>query len=897
MVSHQPPEDAQGAANDAAAGTVHAIAQGRPWPRPEDGGLTAAQKLHDRGCLPVPLASRHKNPPRGWQQKRFTREQLGAPDAKGKIAFTDDEPQNVGIALGRLSGGLAAINLAADEHVEALAPRLLPDTVTISRESRQHGVRLYSAPGIKTQQFRDPLTSELLCEVLADDSHGRPAHLVVHGLHEETGERIRFDGEDEPQILTAGALYTQAARLAAAALLRSRARQLEAYELAGALTRAGWTVAQIAMLLSPVFGEDHRHTAELARERHADGKPLSTWNAVEKRLGEGGVRLIAVVTGWLGAQLKVGRGDFACRLVSELLEDAPVDNLRVPERYSLGPAETSTIETGADGDPDSETVRRLTGAPVLVTGVLEGSDGAHLHLSWRTHSGWRSTTCDRRTALDGNKLVGLAQQRFPVGGDNAKDMAKYLRLFEEANAAQLPAARLTNQVGWQPDGSFLWGHTRLTGDERVDVSSAATNPVEWTADTIVFRGDDAGDEQMMGAYRSAGTLAGWLQAMRPLAGYPLAQAGFYAAFVPPLMQVCGIPSFVVDYALQSSSGKTTCMRIAASVWGQPDERLQPAVIKPWNNTRVAIERTCAALNGLPLFLDDTQTARKVEDVQAAVYDIVAGQTRGRGTGPGLGKVRSFRTVLISSGETPIKSLAKAGGVHTRTLEIDEPPWGAADASTRPIVDAMRSAVDRHHGHAGPAFVEHLLRCRETWPDWRLEYLGLRDQYQAAARTGEHGRLAEYVAAIDLAASIVHRMFDLPWNPAACLEALDKTAGEQAQTAAIDKRALSYLWGAIAANEQKFYGRHRVTAAIGEPVEPGGGWWGFWEAVSDWKHVDVYEAVVERVLGEGGFPIGSLLGAWKRQGVTQTQADRRTLKRRNEAGVNVDVVRLLRSGQN
>lgn len=46
----------------------------------------------------------------------------------------------------------------------------------------------------------------------------------------------------------------------------------------------------------------------------------------------------------------------------------------------------------------------------------------------------------------------------------------------------------------------------------------------------------------------------------------------YAALLPPLMGLCPeIPGFTVDWSGTTSHGKTTALRLAASVWGCPDQ--------------------------------------------------------------------------------------------------------------------------------------------------------------------------------------------------------------------------------------------------------------------------------------------------------------------------------------
>ncbi|MBK9367391.1 MAG: DUF927 domain-containing protein [Deltaproteobacteria bacterium] len=90
--------------------------------------------------------------------------------------------------------------------------------------------------------------------------------------------------------------------------------------------------------------------------------------------------------------------------------------------------------------------------------------------------------------------------------------------------------------------------------------------------------------------------------------------GLYAALVPPLLDLLPHSSnFILDLCGETSLGKTTALRFAASAWGCPDER-GSGLFYSWDASRVFIERAAALGDYLPLFLDDTKRARRREDV-------------------------------------------------------------------------------------------------------------------------------------------------------------------------------------------------------------------------------------------------------------------------------------------
>src|SRR5207249_466503 len=191
--------------------------------------------------------------------------------------------------------------------------------------------------------------------------------------------------------------------------------------------------------------------------------------------------------------------------------------------------------------------------------------------------------------------------------------------------------------------------------------------------------------------------------------------------VPPLLPIFRAPNFIVDLANATSTGKTTAARIAASAWGQPDEKLPDSVVQSWDSTKVWLERAPSTMPDLPLFLDDTKRAKRPRLVADTLYAVAQGRGRGRGNVVGLDRVRTWRTVAVSTGEAPATSFTQDGGTRMRCMELRGMPFGRKDDDTRRFVDTLNLAVTRNYGHAGPALVRWLVENPEQWPLLRATY--------------------------------------------------------------------------------------------------------------------------------------------------------------------------------
>ncbi|RZA29181.1 MAG: DUF927 domain-containing protein, partial [Proteobacteria bacterium] len=238
-------------------------------------------------------------------------------------------------------------------------------------------------------------------------------------------------------------------------------------------------------------------------------------------------------------------------------------------------------------------------------------------------------------------------------------------------------------------------------------------------------------------YRSSGTLAGWREtvAMRCVGNSRLSFA-VSCAFAAPLLELAGDEGGGVNFRGASSSGKTTCVDAAASVWGAPS-KLPDSFVRSWRSTANALEATAAAHSGTLLPMDELGQADPAE-VGPTLYMLAngLGKARARASG-GNRQAVSWVTLLLSSSEESAASLAAQAGKGLRAGQevrlLDVPATvpggfgcfdtlhGEADGSA--FAQAIRRGVLVHHGHAAPAFLAWLARRLATMPDFSAAELG------------------------------------------------------------------------------------------------------------------------------------------------------------------------------
>jgi hypothetical protein len=520
-------------------------------------------------------------------------------------------------------------------------------------------------------------------------------------------------------------------------------------------------------------------------------------------------------------------------------------------------------------------------APLLVSGVLTDELlRQHVHLTWwhdPLHLSRKIVTRDQ--LAQASELVKLSAYGLPVDSNTSKAVVRYLSETLAANVGRLPEARLTGRLGWQAGRrEFLAGRLLIRAGDTVEVQDLDyVPPEEWKPGQLVFRGHDTGSEQLADCYgRTAGTRSEWLATVNKIRSFPRVLLALFASLAPVLLEPLEAPSFVVDWAGPTSAGKSTALKLAASVWGNPGKGAT-SMIQAWDVTRTWVEGSMAVLNGLPLILDDTARARNPEDVSRIVYDVESGRTRGRGTrAGGLQAGLSFRLLLLSTGEARIVDLGrkKDGGQFARALCLWGSPFGKQDPEIRAFVMNLTGSLLENYGFAGKEFVQFVLQQKPQWPEWRARFRRLTAEFVATAGTDPvAGRYAEYLALLSITAELAARSGCLPWSEMKSdpIQSVWAELRGQASEADRAREALQAAYDWACANPQAFWSRYGSDRGA-----PFTGWLGLCDRSDDGLSVYRLSFVKHRLrdfLENQGFQPESTLRLWRDKGFLLTEEGR------------------------
>jgi len=493
---------------------------------------------------------------------------------------------------------------------------------------------------------------------------------------------------------------------------------------------------------------------------------------------------------------------------------------------------------------------------LVIVHRLVDSDGAELlELSFHRDGVWHRREVAREQVATPQRIIALARAGLPVTSVTARAVVTYLADFERDNHGCIPTVRLTRRTGWhtinEQDQFVMGNRVVMARDGTADGDDQHEQP-----ELIRFRATGDGPTQVTAALGTAGTLAGWLEVMALIAPFPRARFAFYVALVPALLSILGAPNFIVDFCGPTSGGKTTVLRIVASVWGCPDEAANNSLLLNWDTTAAFRHGIGAVLADLPLIIDETRLAGSPEEVIQTVYSVANGRTRGR-TGQN-GTTSGLSTVLVTSGEVPIVSLTKKGGARARVFSLWGTPFGATTAETASVVRQLNRGLLANYGHAGLAFVQFLVDRPGLWSMWQREYQQLVAVFERRA-DGDPvvSRMSAALAAISMAARMAHEVEELalPWPYQDVVGLLWDELTSEASDADSSAAALAHAIDWARGHQNQFVGDGRQRSA-----EARGACAGRWDVDGDW--IGFRPEVLRRVLTVGGFEYAAVIRSWR-----------------------------------
>jgi putative DNA primase/helicase len=223
-------------------------------------------------------------------------------------------------------------------------------------------------------------------------------------------------------------------------------------------------------------------------------------------------------------------------------------------------------------------------------------------------------------------------------------------------------------------------------------------------------------ETLVRDYQESGTLIQWQQQVAALCvGNSRLVLMVSTAFASMLLSLVGMESGGIHLVGESSIGKTTALRIAASIYGAPD------YVSRWRATTNGLESLAVSRSDTLLILDEIAQLDPKEAGEAA-YLLANGMGKARAnkTGMATRPRGQWRLLFLSAGEINLaQHIERAGqtikaGQAVRLIDLpaDTGQFGLFEAlhhcaSPADLSKALLDATAQYYGVAATAFLEQI----------------------------------------------------------------------------------------------------------------------------------------------------------------------------------------------
>lgn len=457
--------------------------------------------------------------------------------------------------------------------------------------------------------------------------------------------------------------------------------------------------------------------------------------------------------------------------------------------------------------------------PLLPSAIYENQETGteKIELSFFKNGKWKQILVPRSIVANKTKIIALADDGIEVTSENSSFLVKYISDVVNSNQDTLPRVASVGHMGWDPKEEY---------GEFVPYSDSIQPDV----------GDQFG--VLLKALEPKGTLPEWYKIVCPLLKSPYMRITIAASLASVLIGPMHALPFILHLWGGTGAGKTVALKVAASIWGNPDEG---KMVDTMNNTINYIMDKAGVLYSIPFFGDELQTIKgNYGNYDSLIYRVTSQTNRGRLRANGsMGRRLSWQNSFLFTGEEPITQSNSGGGAINRVIELE---------CTEKIIqdgNGTVAAIADCHGVLGPAFVAQAKQSQDTN---KTVFKQFEKELQDMGGTGKQVQaLALILTAYDLLQSMA---------PAGCpgLTAEDvKGCIKTEQEVDVPQRAYQYVCNQIAINQNKF---------VMNGIKPKGETWG---GVVDSNTVNIFKGALEGILKEEGYSLRAVKREWLKRG--------------------------------
>ena len=454
---------------------------------------------------------------------------------------------------------------------------------------------------------------------------------------------------------------------------------------------------------------------------------------------------------------------------------------------------------------------------------------------WQTAIVGKDVVSNTRKIVDALSPIGIS-----ITSETAKALVCYLNDIENRNYDVISESKSIGRLGYIPGEGF--------------------SPY---VEGLVFDGD-ASFRNLYQSVESVGSIGTWYETAMECRRQSLtARIMLAASFASPILSLVGsLPFFVHLWGVDSGTGKTVALMLAASVWGNP---ALGSYVQTFNGTQVGQERTAAFLNHLPVCLDELQLTKDSRGkTNFDVYQLAQGVGRSRGKkSGGVELTPTWSCCFLTTGESPLTSISAGAGAVNRVIDIE------CTAGSAVLTDGQRISgnLKRNYGFAGQMFVEQLYQDEKTQDAVRQIYQDNFRDLCAGDSTEKQAMAAAAIITADFLASQWVFRDDMETAKELVLDVNDIQeflASKEAVSAG--RRAYDWLCDWVGSNVNRFF--NPELPAVGDCY-----------GIIENNTAYINRGVFNKVLQEAGFSYAATLSYLKANSLIETRGRHNTKGKR------------------
>lgn len=310
----------------------------------------------------------------------------------------------------------------------------------------------------------------------------------------------------------------------------------------------------------------------------------------------------------------------------------------------------------------------------------------------------RRVQIDMTALFDKKTLVGtLSSQHIPFQEKHFHKFRDFMTSWMQKVQAAGEVSRTYPHLGWVNEDSERAKHKR---------GFVLSEKIVWDDGTETY--NHIVDATIKDQFKPTGRAEIWQDIATEVTqqNEPAINAIIGTAFAAPLLHPVGIDGFFMSFSSAASgSGKTTTLRIAQAVWGDPSRG-----ISMLNDTSMSVVKRLGFLCNLPAYWDEVRIKNNPAEFVNFLFQVTQGKERSRLTSTAkLQDMGTWATMLVIATNDSIVDHVKAETKSTdagraRVFEVEMNELTQPNYNMSKRVNMLKA----NYGHAGEIYAKYIV---------------------------------------------------------------------------------------------------------------------------------------------------------------------------------------------